>query len=129
MKNLNDANQMRKRILLVDDDQGLRELVSHVLRTGGYSISEASNGAEALALFSKSSFDVVITDFEMPVMKGDEFVDRVRSLVPGQPIILASGTWPKLRGRLPKVDLYVDKPFQMDELLSAVHHVCHPGIG
>jgi CheY-like chemotaxis protein len=122
----NGVNVAQKRLLLVDDDQGIRELVSQVLRIGGYSISEASNGAEALALFSKSRFDLVITDFEMPVMKGDELVDKVRRLVPGQRIIMASGTRPKLRDRLPKVDVCVDKPFQIADLLSAVHHVLLP---
>jgi CheY-like chemotaxis protein len=126
MKNCNGAIGAGQRVLLVDDDQGVRELVSHVLRIEGYSISEASNGAEALALFSKSSFDVVITDFEMPGLKGDELVDKMRSLVPGQRIIMASGTWPKLGGRPPKVDLCLDKPFQVAELLSAVHHVLLP---
>jgi CheY-like chemotaxis protein len=117
------ANGQGNRILLVDDDQDVREVLSCALRSGGLVVSEAGNGAEALALFSESSFDLIITDFEMPTMKGDELVEKIRGLAPAQRIIMVSGNWWKPAVPSPKVNLCLDKPVQLPELLSAVHHV------
>ena len=111
------------RVLLVDDDQDVREVLSYALRLGGLLVSEAGNGAEALALFSENPFDLVITDFEMPAMKGDELVAKVRGLVPDQRIIMVSGNWEKPRDPFSKVNLCLDKPVQLPELLTAVHLV------
>ena len=57
-----------KRILLVDDESGVREAFRRMLEIDGHIVAEADNGAEALDLFTKGQFDLVTTDFEMPVM-------------------------------------------------------------
>jgi len=78
-------------ILLVDDNrQGLIARKS-LLQELGYNISTATNGDEALELFSKQNFDVVITDFKMPRMDGIELIKRIRSAQTGARIILLSG--------------------------------------
>ena len=78
-------------ILLVDDNrQGLIARKS-LLQELGYNISTATNGDEALKLFSKQNFDVVITDFKMPRMDGIELIKRIRSAQTGARIILLSG--------------------------------------
>jgi YesN/AraC family two-component response regulator len=53
-----------------------------------HSVSEAANGSEAVALFVTEEFDVVITDYDMPEMAGDELVANIRTLSPDQPIVL-----------------------------------------
>jgi CheY-like chemotaxis protein len=78
-------------ILLVDDNrQGLIARKS-VLQELGYHISTATSGDEALELFSKQNFDVVVTDFKMPRMDGVELIRRIRSAQAGARIILLSG--------------------------------------
>src|SRR5208282_5060786 len=78
-------------ILLVDDNrQGLIARKS-VLQELGYNITTAANGDEALELFSKQHFDVVVTDFKMPRMDGIELIKRIRSTQAGTRIILLSG--------------------------------------
>ena len=78
-------------ILLVDDNrQGLIARKS-LLQELGYHISTATGGDEALELFSKQNFDVVVTDFKMPRMDGMELIKRIRSAQPGARIILLSG--------------------------------------
>jgi CheY-like chemotaxis protein len=78
-------------ILLVDDNrQGLIARKS-LLQELGYNISTATSGDEALELFSKQNFDVVVTDFKMPRMDGLELIQRIRSAQSGARIILLSG--------------------------------------
>jgi CheY-like chemotaxis protein len=78
-------------ILLVDDNrQGLIARKS-LLQELGYNISTATSGDEALDLFAKQNFDVVVTDYKMPRMDGIELIQRIRSAQPGVRIILLSG--------------------------------------
>jgi CheY-like chemotaxis protein len=78
-------------ILLVDDNrQGLIARKS-LLQELGYNISTATNGDEALELFSTQNFDVVVTDFKMPRMDGIELIKRIRSTQSNVRIILLSG--------------------------------------
>jgi CheY-like chemotaxis protein len=78
-------------ILLVDDNrQGLIARKS-LLQELGYIIRTATGGEEALELFSRGKFDVVVTDFKMPSMDGIELIQRIRDLEPDARIILLSG--------------------------------------
>src|SRR5215831_4529918 len=77
-----------KRILLVDDDQTIRDALRLILSRDEHTIVEANNGAEAWMLYRRSQFDLVMTDFEMPFVKGDELAAKIRELVPGQPILM-----------------------------------------
>jgi len=97
--------------------------MSMALTMEGYSVSEAANGVEALALFSTNPFDLVITDFEMPAMKGDELVARIRQAVVGQPILMVSGNWSRLTDPLRQVNGCLDKPFKLADLITAVKRV------
>lgn len=78
-------------ILLVDDNrQGLIARKS-LLQELGCSVSTATNGDEALELFSKQKFDVIVTDYKMPRMNGVELIKRIRGVQAGARIILVSG--------------------------------------
>jgi len=75
-------------ILIVDDDQYVLESVSVLLKEYGYSISTCSNAPEALDIFSKKQFDVVVTDIKMPVMTGIELLGKIRETNKDIPVIM-----------------------------------------
>lgn len=79
------------KILLVDDNVNGLSARQSVLEELGHRISTASGGVEALELFSRQKFDLVITDFRMPKMDGLELIVRLRKQAPEIPIILISG--------------------------------------
>jgi two-component system, cell cycle sensor histidine kinase and response regulator CckA len=80
-------------VLLVEDEDGVRRLLHHVLHKRGYKVIEAANGAEALRLFERrgSEIQLVLTDMVMPQMGGRELGERLRALSPEVKIIYMSG--------------------------------------
>jgi CheY-like chemotaxis protein len=80
-------------VLIVDDLEGVRMVVARSVERFGFDTCEASNGAEAIALFESNpaGFRVAIIDLKMPVMDGMELARRLRSLRPDFPILLMSG--------------------------------------
>ena len=71
---------MAKRILTVDDSRSLRQMLVVTLRSAGYDVTEAEHGAEALDIAKRQTFDLVLTDINMPVMGGIELVKNLRLL-------------------------------------------------
>ena len=109
-----------KRILLVDDEPSVRETLGMMLELDGHTVKEANDGAEALALFTKGQFDLVATDFEMPVMKGNELAVRIKKLAPKQPILMITGCGKELGDSANPVDGILNKPITMDNLRGAI---------
>ena len=112
-----------KRILLVDDQPSIREALRMMLKFDGHSVTEASDGAEALDLFTKGQFDLVATDFEMPVMKGNELAVRIKKLAPTQPILMVTAHEKRLGDSENPVDGILSKPFTLDNLRGAIAKV------
>jgi CheY-like chemotaxis protein len=108
-----------KRILLVDDELLVRETVRSLLCYDNHEVVEANNGAEALGLFAKDRFDLVLTDLRMPFIEGDELALRIRELSPKQPILMITGYSYKA-GRNNPVDSILYKPFDLQKLRTAV---------
>ena len=73
-----------------------------------------------MALFEESEFDVVITDFDMPKMAGDELVIRIRSRTPGQPILMITACAERLRGQENPANAILGKPFGVQELRDSL---------
>jgi CheY-like chemotaxis protein len=109
-----------KRILLVDDEPSVRQALRMMLKFDGHSVIEANDGAEALDLFTKGQFDLVATDFEMPVMKGNELAVRIKNLAPKQPILLITAYEKDLSDSENPVDGILVKPFTMGNLRGAI---------
>ncbi|MGQ0722421.1 MAG: sigma-54-dependent transcriptional regulator [Candidatus Eiseniibacteriota bacterium] len=76
------------RILIVDDEEGLRRLLSILLSKEGYEVVAAANGSDAIAQFEKNVVDLVITDIKMPGMSGIELLQAIRALDPAVPVIV-----------------------------------------
>jgi two-component system, cell cycle response regulator CpdR len=109
-----------KRILLVEDEEPLRACLRMLLEMEGHQVTEASNGAEALNLFTSGLFDLVITDFEMPVMKGNRLAVGIKQLAPSLPILMITASARARRDAENPVDALLNKPFTVPELHCAL---------
>jgi CheY-like chemotaxis protein len=109
-----------KRILLVDDDPCVRGLCREILEHDDHTVTEANDGAEALDLFIKAKFDLVVSDFEMPVMKGNELAVKIKQLAPKQPILMITAYRKELGDSANPVDSILNKPFTMNNLREAI---------
>lgn len=111
---------MPESILIVDDEEIIRESLTFVLAKEGYRVKGASNGREALGLVKAETFDVVLTDLEMPEMKGIELLENVIRYSPETLVVIitAYGSIESAIAALRKgaVD-YILKPVEFDELL------------
>ncbi len=113
------------RILVVDDDDVLLEIVAQILVEAGYSVVTASDGVEAAARFRVEAFDLIITDLVMPNREGIETIIELRKTSPQTPVIAMSGgvlgstSYLKLAERL-GARRTLRKPFNSAELLGAV---------
>jgi CheY-like chemotaxis protein len=112
----------RARILLVEDDSGIRESVAECLEIEGYEVAALSNGPDALEWLSREIPDVLLVDLVMPLMSGGELLDRVRAdpRLASVPAVLMTAAIPTARSPVPKADALLPKPFEMDALLDVV---------
>ena len=115
-----------KRILLADDQQEVRELMALMLGMDDHIVTEARNGREALDLFTPERFDLVITDYLMPLMKGDELARNIKRLAPSEPILMITGSAAQFGGVQGSADAVLNKPFGLEELRRAVAQLFHP---
>ena len=77
-----------QRLLIVDDEQSMRELLEHVLAREGYHVETAENGRVALERMKEYAFDLVISDIQMPDMTGIELLEQVRATSPETVVIM-----------------------------------------
>ena len=111
------------KILVVDDEESVRSMISVLLQKEGYQVSSAQDGEEALSMIGEQAFDLILSDIRMPRLDGLGLLDRVQALYPDITVIMMSafGT----------VDLaveamkrgaydYISKPFKPDEILLAL---------
>jgi CheY-like chemotaxis protein len=114
------------RILVVEDDDAIRALVSDVLRDDGYVVHEAANGLEALDQLRRERPDLIVLDLMMPVMDGWTFVEECRRKhdCDGVPIVVTSASHdlPRTAERLRSfgVRTCLAKPFDVNGLLALV---------
>jgi two-component system cell cycle sensor histidine kinase/response regulator CckA len=108
-------------ILLVEDNDGVRRVASHILRAGGYTVIEAASpsGALKLACERDAPLDLLLTDVVMPEMSGPVLAAQLQAGQPGLPVVFASGFTDRAAA-LPAGTHFVSKPFDGPELLAAV---------
>ncbi len=124
-ENLRDISGKEERILVVDDDCELRDLIKIALEEKGYQVSEAGNGLEAIKIFRQQPrpFDLVILDMVMPIMGGEETFWKLKRINSEARILLMTGFAidGTIRNLLQSNALgYIHKPFHRNELLRAV---------
>lgn len=114
---------MTKNILVVDDEQIIRESLSYVLRKENYKVDEAENGKAAYDLLLENQYDLVITDLEMPEMKGTELLEKIRDLSTQTAtiVVTAFGSLETAISALRTgASDYILKPVEFDELIIKV---------
>ncbi len=115
-----------RRILVVDDEQFVCDALRMMLNFDGHVVETANSGADALALFERGKFDLVITDFSMPTMKGDELAVAIKTRAPKQPVVMITAYAEMLQSAgnpLTGVDFVISKPFLLEDLREAVAKV------
>ena len=119
------------KILLVDDDPSIRDVVRFALEKDGYGVIEAGNGVEALSAFAAKNPDLIILDIMMPEMDGTEVCRRIRqdSRVPIVFLSSRDDEIDRVLGLELGGDDYVTKPFSPRELLARVRAVLRRGHG
>ncbi|MDD5351410.1 MAG: response regulator, partial [Chthoniobacteraceae bacterium] len=111
------------RILAVEDDANIREILDIYLREEGHLVELASEGAEALTKFQKGQFDLLLTDYSMPNMNGDRLAAAVRAADPKIRIALLTGFGSQLPQGAPlrlEVDAIISKPFTFETLRQGI---------
>lgn len=113
------------KILLAEDEKEIRNLLKKILEYAGYQVSEAEDGEEALNLFYKEHFDLVILDWMMPKYDGLEVATAMKNELPIKIIMLTAKTMPedKIKAIISGVDDYLTKPFHSELLLTCISKV------
>lgn len=114
---------LKGRLLIVDDEDGIRNILSEILRESASSIQTASNGKEALSLIKAGLVDVVLSDINMPVTSGLELLAQVRSIGMETPFVFLTGYGDKEKAiealRLGATD-FLEKPFNPDFVIEVI---------
>lgn len=117
-----------KNILVVDDSASMRQMVCFTLKSAGFDTIESANGEEALKEVKKNTFDLVISDINMPVMDGITLIKHLRQednckFVPILMLTTESGMDKKQLGRAAGATGWIVKPFNPEQLLSTIKKV------
>jgi signal transduction histidine kinase/CheY-like chemotaxis protein len=116
----------RTRMLVVDDEDFVRELIGEILEGEHCDVYLAESGSEALSVFSEMEFDAVFTDVGMPGMSGWEFAREIRQINPDIPIAVITG-WGEAVGSIEQkeagVNWVVPKPFTADRIVELVRDI------
>jgi two-component system response regulator (stage 0 sporulation protein F) len=114
------------KILVVDDEEGARDLFNTILTDEGYEVALANGGEEALGLFKSGPFNLVITDIKMPIMDGLQLLQEIRKMGSKTDVIMVTA-YGEVESYLKAMSLgaaeYINKPIRIKELKQIVHKV------
>ena len=113
-------------ILVVYDEQAIRAALADTIAFLGYEVATASNGTEGLRLFLKNSFELVVTDVQMPGMDGWTLAQRIKEASPNTPVVLITGSEKEMILRKVKgnsIDSVLFKPFTLEDLQQTLQGV------
>ena len=111
------------RILVADDDEGIRETIATILEDEGYLVDKAENGKEAIEKSNKRVYNVALIDIRLPDMEGTELLTAMKDTMPKMIKIIITG-YPAVQNAIDAVnkgaDAYILKPVKVDNLLSTI---------
>ena len=111
------------KILVIEDDKLMQEALTGVLESIGHTVNCESDGRVGFENFKQNQYDLVITDYAMPVMKGDELALAIKARTPGQPVVMITAYAEMLKASnhpLRGVDFIISKPFLLENLRDAI---------
>ena len=110
------------RVLVIDDDPGIRMLIVFALSDEGFDVDEASDGNAALGMLDRQNVDVILLDMKMPGMDGWDFISRYRELHDHRaPILVITAAPGPAEGHTEiGAESYISKPFELTELVERV---------
>ncbi|MGP8069855.1 MAG: response regulator [Candidatus Bathyarchaeia archaeon] len=117
------SESKKTRILVIDDDEGIRKVVAEALKSEGYSVDTASNGKEAVEKSQTNFYNLALVDIRLPDMEGTKLLTSMKETTPEMIKIILTG-YPALQNAIDAVNKgahgYLVKPINMDELLGSV---------
>lgn len=117
---------MARHVLLAEDDEDLRNVLSQYLQVFDFQVTSAKDGAEALEFARKKTYDICVLDVMMPKMDGFTLAERLIEEYPGTPFIFLTARTlkeDKVRGLKLGADDYIEKPFEADELVLRINNI------
>jgi DNA-binding NtrC family response regulator len=117
------SESRKARIIVIDDDEGIRKVVAEALKSEGYSVDAASNGKEAIEKSQTNFYNLALVDIRLPDMQGTQLLTSMKETTPEMVKIILTG-YPALQNAIDAVNKgangYLVKPINMDELLRTV---------
>jgi CheY-like chemotaxis protein len=113
----------RARILVIDDEESVRDILSRMLKTKGHKVVVAPNGEEGIERFRAEAFDLVFTDLGMPKLSGWDVGRTIKEINPKTPVAMITGWGVELdREKVNEsgIDLIISKPFNFDQVIDLV---------
>ncbi|WP_156292006.1 response regulator [Oceanobacillus salinisoli] len=114
----------KNKILVVDDQMGIRLLLTDILENEGYEVQEATTGKQALDKIHKTNFDLIILDYKLPIMDGAEVLQKMEEDGVEVPALIMSGLTESIGAeakKFPLVKKVIAKPFNVQELIQLVN--------
>jgi two-component system, cell cycle sensor histidine kinase and response regulator CckA len=115
-------------VMVVDDEPAIRQIARRILEDGGYQITEAEGGLEAIALLAEGHpLDLLLADLDMPGLGGDEMVRRIRATRPDLKVLYVTGHIDRLMDARPlwEGEAFLEKPFTSVGLREAIALLLH----
>jgi CheY-like chemotaxis protein len=117
------TSERKYRVLVVDDDSEVREVLEELLQADGHTVTAAADGAQALKAFEPEQHDIVFTDLGMPGISGWQVAEMVKREAPKTPVVLVTGWGAQIEAekvRASSVDRVLTKPFQWFSVLEVL---------
>jgi len=127
----NNHSQLKRHVLIVDDEPAVRQTVRNLLESSGIECAESENGAAALEWLKEHHTDVILVDYQMPIMNGLSLLERVQNTLNGNTprVIMLSGVIDE-KEKLQAIHLgayaIIDKPCNFRELIVKVNEAITP---
>jgi len=114
-------------VLIVDDEESIRQIVRQILELMGHEVLEAENGFQGLQVWEakRGTIDLIISDDKMPRMSGRELTARIKAVDPSAIVLAFSGTASK--ADFPEADEFIIKPFKLAEMRVAIARLLASG--
>ena len=120
------ATDQKTRILIVDDESDLRNLLNHVLTQAGYEVMEAPDGEAALNILRKEKFDIAFLDIQMPNVNGIQVLKHIQKNSPSTKAIMLTG-YANLKNAMEAKEFgatdFIGKPYKIEDILSTVQRL------